>query len=264
MGKRPRRQIVLFLVEGDSERLALQNRIAALFDDIDDSIEVFFPEIYQQDPNDSTAIIETGGDITQMYTVYPGNYDEKVYEYFLRDFFDIEKILPKDIKQIYQLVDMDGAYISDELITEYENPECAGKPSYSDSGIICKRASSVCSRHKRKRLNLDYLAEKTSIKVGSKTIPYEVYFFSCNLDHFIHHEANLPDNQKTYVAGCFSDSFIGDNEGFIKVFLNDSDAALETSYEESWKKATEHGSLFSLQRHTNFNLLIEKLIKNND
>jgi hypothetical protein len=261
MGKRPRRQVVLFLVEGDSERLALQDRIAALFDEIDESIEVFFPEIFQQDPEDPNAIIETGGDITQMYTVYPGNYDEKVYEYFLRDFCDIKKILPKDIKQIYQLVDMDGAYIPKGQIREYENPENAGKPHYGENEIVCKRQQSLISRHKRKRLNLDYLKTKKTIKVGSKTIPFEVYFFSSNLDHFIHHEANLPDVQKTYVARCFSDGFIGDTEGFANVFLKDPDSTIGDTYEESWTQVTEQDSLYSLQRHTNFNLLIEKLMK---
>lgn len=164
MGKRPKRQVILFLVEGDSERLALQNRIAALFNEIDESIEVFFPEIIQQDPEDPDAIIETGGDITQMYSVYPGNYDIKVSEYFLRDFCDIHKILPKDIKQIYQLVDMDGAYIPDELIREYEDPECAGKPHYGEKEIICKRARSIIARHKRKRTNLDYLKKRSPLR----------------------------------------------------------------------------------------------------
>ena len=46
MGKRPKRQVILFLVEGDSERLALKNRIAEFYDAIDETIEVFFPEIF--------------------------------------------------------------------------------------------------------------------------------------------------------------------------------------------------------------------------
>ena len=261
MGKRPRRQVVLFLVEGDSERRALQDRIAALFDEIDESIEVFFPEIFQQDPEDPNAIIETGGDITQMYTVYPGNYDERVYEYFLRDFCDINKILPKDIRHVFQLVDMDGAYIPNELVREYENPENAGKPYYGENEIICKRPHSLISRHKRKQININYLKSKKTIKVGSKTIPFEVYFFSSNLDHFIHHEANLPDEQKTCLAGCFSDGFIGDTEGFANFFLQDSDSAQGVTYEESWEQVTAQGSMFSLQRHTNFNLLIQKLLQ---
>lgn len=42
MGKRPKRQIVLFLVEGKSDRKALQLAIPELYDRIDENIEVFF------------------------------------------------------------------------------------------------------------------------------------------------------------------------------------------------------------------------------
>lgn len=41
MGKRPKRQIVLFLVEGKSDREALQLAIPELYDQIDENIEVF-------------------------------------------------------------------------------------------------------------------------------------------------------------------------------------------------------------------------------
>lgn len=259
MGKRPKRQVVLFLVEGDSERHALQDRIAALFDDIDESIEVFFPEICRQDSDDPNAIIESGGDITQDYSVFPWNYDQRVYEYFLRDFFDVKKILPKDIKKVYQLVDLDGAYIPDNLIVEYEDPQIARRPHYDTARIICRSPHSLCSRHARKRLNLDYLATKTTIKIGTKTIPYAVFYFSCNLDHFLHRKANLQNYEKMHFADCFSDGFIGDNKGLSDFFLQDPDSALETTYDASWKQATEKGTLFSLQRHTNFNLLIEEM-----
>lgn len=39
MGKRPKRKIVLFLVEGKSDREALQLAIPELYDEIDEEIE---------------------------------------------------------------------------------------------------------------------------------------------------------------------------------------------------------------------------------
>lgn len=41
MGKRPKRKIVLFLVEGKSDREALKLAISELYEQIDDDIEVF-------------------------------------------------------------------------------------------------------------------------------------------------------------------------------------------------------------------------------
>lgn len=262
MGKRPKRQVILFLVEGDSERLALRDRIAEFYDNVDESLEVFFPELFlpANDPSDPTAKIETGGDITQRYDVYPGKYDEKIYEYFLRDFFDIEHLLPKDVTKIIQLVDMDGAYIDDSLITECDDPSSNSRPVYEESGIVCKRPSSLLGRHRRKRLNLDYLKTKESIKIKQKTVPFSAYFFSSNLDHFINHTANLEGREKTNCAEAFSNGFIGNPEGFAKFFIDDPDAIQGKTYKESWDFITELGSLESLHRHTNINILLEELL----
>ena len=64
MGKRPKRKIVLFLVEGKSDREALQLAIPELYDEIDEDIEVYFPIIRKEEE-------EKGGDITST------NYENK-------------------------------------------------------------------------------------------------------------------------------------------------------------------------------------------
>ena len=259
MGKRPTRKVVLFLVEGDSERNALQDRVAELYDSIDETIEVFFPELFQDDKQDPYVRIETGGDITQSYDVYPGNYDDQVYEFFLKDFFDIEHLLPKDVTEIIQILDLDGAYIPDSCIVTGDNPTGASSPYYDENQIICQRPESIKNRHKRKRLNVDYIKGKRTIKIKQKTVKFSAYYFSCNLDHFLHNNCNMPSHTKTIAAGAFSDGFIGDPEGFAEYFLNDENAVQDLSYEESWEYITRPESLESLQRCTNFNLLIKKL-----
>lgn len=108
MGKRPKRQIVLFLVEGKSDREALQLAIPELYDQIDGNMEVFFPVMIEDEE-------EKGGDITSKIKVWPRNIEEKIYEFFLKDFFNEQKILPKDIAEIVQIIDMDGAYVSDDM-----------------------------------------------------------------------------------------------------------------------------------------------------
>lgn len=93
MGKRPKRQIVLFLVEGKSDRKALQLAIPELYDRIDENIEVFFPTMVEDEE-------EKGGDITSKIQVWPRNIEEKIYELFLKNFFDEQKIMPKDITEV--------------------------------------------------------------------------------------------------------------------------------------------------------------------
>ena len=47
---------------------------------------------------------EKGGDITSKIQVWPRNIEEKIYELFLKNFFDEQKIMPKDITEIVQIV----------------------------------------------------------------------------------------------------------------------------------------------------------------
>ena len=43
---------------------------------------------------------EKGGDITSKIQVWPRNIEEKIYELFLKNFFDEQKIMPKDITEV--------------------------------------------------------------------------------------------------------------------------------------------------------------------
>lgn len=138
MGKRPKRKIVLFLVEGKSDREALQLAIPELYDEIDEDIEVYFPIIRKEEE-------EKGGDITSTnyenkqgkhYWVHPSNIEEAIYELFLDDFFDKEKILPKDISEIIQIVDTDGAYIPNECVVLDSSLSEEDSPFYKDDKLL--------------------------------------------------------------------------------------------------------------------------------
>ena len=101
-GKRPKRKVVLFLVEGQSEINALKPAISALYDSIDPEIEVFFPTIVEDG-------CDKRGDITSKYGIVPDVIEGCIYKLFLKTFFDAEKLYPKDVSEIIQIVDLDGA-----------------------------------------------------------------------------------------------------------------------------------------------------------
>ena len=255
MGKRPKRQIVLFLVEGKSDRKALQVAIPELYDRIDENIEVFFPTMVEDEE-------EKGGDITSKIQVWPRNIEEKIYELFLKNFFDEQKIMPKDITEIVQIVDMDGAYVSDDMIRTGENPMGTDRPYYTENAIITQRVENIIKRNAHKRENIDYLTSLKTIKVRQKTVKYSVYYFSSNLDHFLHHDANLDYRKKIDLAEDFSRTYIGDVDGFIKQIAEDPGAAKNMNYKESWNFIKTIGCN-SLQRHTNLDILLLGL-KNQD
>ena len=254
MGKRPKRKIVLLLVEGKSDREALQLAIPEFYDRIDENIEVFFPIIRQDEE-------ETGGDITSKIGVHPRNIEAKIYDLFLKNFFDEEKVMPKDLSEIIQIVDIDGAYIPDAAVTEGVNPKGANKIYYDNKIIICSNIGSILKRNECKRENLDYLSSLTTIKVKQKTIPYSVYYFSSNLDHFLHHDANLDYRMKCDLADTFARNYIGNPDGFVNDICGDPGAVTNMSYTESWNYIRQ--GINSLCRPTNLNLLFDKLNSEN-
>ena len=253
MGKRPKRQIVLFLVEGKSDREALQLAIPELYDQIDENVEVFFPVMVEDEE-------EKGGDITSKIKVWPRNIEEKIYEFFLKDFFNEQKIMPKDITEIVQIIDMDGAYVSDDMICDGDTQTGEDRPYYDENTIITKRVEGIIKRNAHKRENIDYLSSLSTIKVKQKTVKYSIYYFSSNLDHFLHHDANLDYRKKRELADSFARSYIGNVEGFIKQMTDDSDAVCGMDYKQSWDFIKTEGPN-SLQRHTNLSILLSSLQK---
>lgn len=253
MGKRPKRKIVLFLVEGKSDREALQYVVPELYEQLDENIEVFFPAMRKDGE-------EVGGDITTRPHVYPRNITDYIYQLFLKDFFDQEKILPKDITEIIQIVDTDGAYIPDEDVVESANPTGLEKPFYDYHSIRTLNPDGIRRRNAHKQENLDYLSSQETIKVKTKTVPFSVYYFSSNLDHVLHDDPNLDATLKRQKAEMFADQYIGNPDGFIEFIAHISEDATRISamdYATSWEfiKAGHH----SIERQTNLIVLFNKL-----
>lgn len=155
---------------------------------------------------------------------------------------------------------MDGAYISDDMICDGDTQTGEEKPCYGDNTIITKRVKGIIKRNAHKRDNIDYLSSLSTIKVKQKTVKYSIYYFLSNLDHFLHHDANLDYRKKRELADSFARSYIGNIEGFIKQMIDDLDAVCDMDYKQSWNFIKTEGSN-SLQRHINLNIFLSSLQK---
>ena len=248
--KRPKRKVVLFLVEGQSEINALKPVISALYDSIDPAIEVFFPTIVE-DGRDMR------GDITSKIGISPKVIEGCIYKLFLKTFFDKEKLYPKDITEIIQIVDLDGAYIPDEQVVFGDNPTGEDKPYYGDNTIVTTDVESIVQRNKRKRENLDYLSSLSEIKINSKSPKYSVFFFSSNLDHFLYGDANLSIHDKAKKADEYAMQYELEPDKFVSAIKTTPGAFLEMDYNKSWNFIKESDN--SLNRYSNINILFERL-----
>ncbi len=264
MSKKERRNIVLFLIEGNSEKKALElplsELIAQCYEGRD--YEVKFLKRKDKDEDEDDA----GGDITSQPGITPDNIERIITKLFVKSYMEKYKFYPKYITRVFHIMDLDGAFLDKSLIRairpEHVFIDRNGKIKtfYNTEEQIIETpdVKMIEDRNQRKCENIKYLTSLEKIRIDNKPVPYSAYYFSSNLDHFIHNNANLHFG-KTEAAEAFAMNYVMNIDEFCKFFCNDPDSSQEADYFLSWELVKD--SAYSIERHTNMNLLID-LIKN--
>lgn len=273
--------IIVFLVEGESDRIALEIPLANIIAEKHPEYNVKFllqhkyvnKDGYEFDCEDEDEAdidndyiaedeYEIGGDITSSPFVTPEKIELKITNRFIKPAEIAEGLYPKRIAKVIQIVDLDGVYISNERVVAFTTGrEDNNKPYYNTKNAVIEtdNIDGIIARNARKRNNLDYLLSLSTkgIKIKTKTIPYEIYYFSSNLDHYINNDANV-ERGKKQLADKFVRQYGLDTEDFYKFFSEDSGSVGKLGYYESWDMIREGNN--SLGRFTNIDCLIQKLI----
>ena len=227
MTKPYEKKVLLVIVEGRTDSDALELCLSSIFSRDDLIVEI------------------THGDITSRAGATPASIRRKVgkivHAFLARNHF----LTRNDIREVIELTDTDGAFIPEDAV--YQN-STSGKIRYSTSAITTPCRRSILERNKRKSSCLKELV-KTRTVLG--TIPYRIFFMSCNIEHVLHNKLNCGEREKVKFALDFALRFKDNPSGF-KHFMETSDFAVLGSYEDSWKflgQGTE-----SLKRHRNLAL----------
>ncbi len=224
-----RKKIVFVIVEGVSDDEALSGVLSRWFD----KNKVFF------------YVMRC--DITTQDGVRPDNIRARItrviQEYAANNFF--KKI---HFQQVIHITDMDGAFMPDDRVIE---DATQNRAHYSTDGIRCKNRSDILIRNKQKRENLEKLS---SAKEMWTTIPYSIYYMSCNLDHVLYNKLNTSDEEKENNAHQFAKQYKQDIPGFVH-FISKSDFSVSGSYAESWAFIKQEKR--SLERYTNLGLCFD-------
>ena len=230
------KRVLLFLVEGTSDKVSLQSIFENHFDSKKVQISVVHSDITQE----------------VMASEIKSKLNEKIQE-----FCSIDKIKIKDIKQVIHIVDTDGAFIKQDNILQ--NPD-GSTTSYTEEQINAKNRDSIILRNQNKSGVLNTLSKISAITVTSGStnisVPYSIYYFSRNLEHVLHNLIdNLTDQQKEDLSNDFDDDYEGDSVKF-KEFISNPVFAVPGNYKETWdfiKKDTN-----SLKRFSNIHLLFDE------
>jgi len=222
----PKKKVVLLIVEGFNDQTALAVSLEELLTDENVKFEI------------------TNGDITADYI--GKNIAAKIGD-CVNSHCKIYGFEKSDILEVVLLVDMDGAYISPESIIHHCDHDT---PYYNSDKILHSKSEELKKTHDRKMLNLNRLITLPNV---SRTIPFSIYFFSCNLDHVICGNANLTKREKSKAANSFQRQFHSDINGFLK-FFHGTNIAVGNTYEESWNYIKQDTN--SLKRCSNLHIFL--------
>lgn len=224
------KKVVLFIVEGTTDETSLGLILSKL---IEDKNIVKF------------KILRT--DITSLHGIYPENIKKELAKQ-IKDFISSDIYTKKDILKVVHLVDLDGTFIDDKYIN-YKD----GDIKYSSENICAHNVEQIKNRNKMKSDNLNVLISTDYLY---KDIPYNVYFFSCNLEHVLHNEQNIPRKQKEFYAFKFAEKYSKHIYSFKK-FINDSSFAISGNYMDTWNFIKINNN--SLNRYSNFHLFVNSI-----
>lgn len=221
-----RKKIVFIIVEGPSDQDALELLLNNIFEPNSVFVHVTYGDITSKTGNNASNIIKK---VTEEIIGYAkNNHFDKVH-----------------FQQVIHIIDMDGAYVSEDCIIE---DETAGKTMYSPDSIKTRNKQGIAERNRIKRQNIDKLSA-TPVIWGK--IPYSAYYMSCNLDHVLYNKLNSSDEEKDKDSYTFARKYKSDTAGFIK-FISESDFSVGGDYPSSWNYIKEEKH--SLERHTNLSL----------
>ena len=228
MKRLARKKIVLVIVEGPSDEVALGMALSQIYDKDFIYVHIMHGDITARRGVSSKNIVAKLGNEVTAYA--------KSQHYKASDF-----------KQIIHIVDTDGAYIPDDNIMEKENYLDI---RYENDGIYTNNKASVMTRNQQKRDNLYRLRSCGIIW----TIPYSLYYMSCNLDHVLYDKKNSTDKDKENDAYVFAKKYKGKVESF-KEFICKSPFSVTGDYKGSWDYIEK--DLNSVNRYTNLCICIE-------
>lgn len=219
------KKVVLFIVEGPSDMSALHSIMQKLFDESVVQVQV------------------AHGDVTSERNSKPQNIVNKVHE-LIKNHMKRYHFLKDDMLQVVHLMDTDGAYVSDDAITEVPTVRTT---TYSTDKIIAADRQEIIARNARKRANMNRLALESRIA----GIPYLAVYMSCNLDHVLYNKINSSNSEKRSDSIAFARKYKNNIEAFIS-FIGNSDFSVPGNRNETWEYIRCGNN--SLCRHTNLGL----------
>lgn len=230
------RKVLLFIVEGFTDKQSLEYPLSQL--------AISSRIVFQT----------TSGDITSREGITRENIKGKLYDY-VKNNNTKNKFKDSDYYKIVHIIDTDGAFIPDDHLFTAEGAarDFPFLPYYAREGIYCADVSKIAARNRQKSELVEELLQIKSL--GRFKIPYEVYFMSINLEHVLHNDANVPDEQKPILANQALGEFYRDSHA-LPTLLNSPEVFIPGTYSGTWAYIRDKTN--SLLRGSNLSVFFQQ------
>lgn len=236
------KKVLLIIVEGHTEQIILEDFLDEHFANSTIRFDVQREDILTKwDANKRIPNIKNS--VTRVIQ----NYLEKY------------KFLAKDLTAVVHITDADGCFIAPEFVKVKGDIE--QNLFYTEDAILVKsekRKEQIEQRNEMKANNAKILMANDHFSIHRLRIPYQLFYFSTNLEHVLWNERNEIATEKVQKADEFMESLSSSIEEFLKEYLPvNPELPYKDKMKMSWSFLMEGCN--SLQRGTNVPLLFEMI-----
>lgn len=225
-------KVIIFLVEGPTDERSLSTPIENFLEDY------------------KIKFCMCRGDFTSDDKITTSNILIRIGELLKRE-LQISSLRKSDILKVVHIIDTDGAYVGETYMKVGTKPYFI----YNEEYIQATDIELIKKRNKNKVQKIKKLLGTSKVLT---TIPYEIFYFSVNLEHVLHNKLNLTSDEKDKLSREIEKKFDDDRNEFIGI-LNNEDVKVNGSYVETWNYLEQKNN--SLKRGSNLHLYFLNLTK---
>lgn len=241
------RKVVLFLVEGTSDEIALGQPIETLVkSELNLEWERFKTDVFTVRLYPESASFEVKARIADTIKAFVEKRLERGGCYYRLE----------DIAHIVHITDTDGAFVPESCIVR--GAETTGI-RYASDKIFAVNISDIKARNLEKKQTVGRMVRTSALQWGELTIPYSLFYLSRNLEHALMDKSEtLDESEKHELAQLFRQFYNSHPDQFLAL-LDALAKDIPNNYAASWdyiRKGTR-----SLERHSNLRLITQVIDK---
>lgn len=196
------KKVLLIIVEGQTEQIILEDYLDAHFANSTIRFDVQREDIltkwdaHKRIPNIKNSVVRV-----------------------IQSYLEKYKFLANDLTAVVHITDTDGCFIAPNVKVDEKIEQ---NLFYTEDAILvksAKRKEQIEQRNDMKAKNAKILIANDHFSINRMKVPYQLFYFSTNLEHVLWDERNEIPTEKIQKADAFMDNLSGTIEEYLRAYL---------------------------------------------